>query len=280
MLIDTHCHLNFKEFKDDWRDVIDRAFDNNIWMINIGVDHETSRRAVEIANEYKEGVYSAIGFHPIYVKNPDKKAEEIVNIDLYKNLIEDKKVIAVGEIGLDYYHARGGAPRLPLSISPGHRQEINDKKMIEKIRQRQKEVLYLQLRLAKDLEKPVIFHSRESTGDLMKIVQEFLPLKGVIHCFSESRKEAKKYLDMGFLISFTGIITFTDKYDETIKNIPLEKIMIETDSPYLTPESFRGKRNEPSYVRHIARKIAEIKNTPLEIISQKTTQNARKFFSI
>lgn len=280
MLIDTHCHLNFKTFRDDWRDVIDRAFDNNIWMINIGVDHETSRRAVEIANEYKEGVYSAIGFHPIYVKNSDKKAEEIVNIDLYKNLIEDKKVIAVGEIGLDYYHVMEGTPRLSSLISPDHRQEINDKKMIEKMRQRQKEVLRLQLRLAKDLEKPVIFHSREATDDLMKVVQEFLPLKGVIHCFSESWKEAEKYLDMGLLISFTGIITFTDKYDETIKNIPLEKIMIETDAPYLTPEPFRGKRNEPPYVKYIAQKIAKIKGVSTGVVSKKTTQNARKFFGI
>lgn len=257
LLIDTHCHLNLEAFKDDWRDVINRAFDNNVWMINVGTDEKTSRKSMEIAKNYKDGVYASVGFHPIYVKDTNEKEKDVVNTNFYSEAVKSPKVVAIGEIGLDYYHTKD-----------------------ENLRELQKNILRRQIKIAKDFSKPIIFHSRQASGDLIKIVKEFLPLKGVIHCFSGSWKEAKEYLDMGLLISFTGIVTFTNKYYEIIKNIPLERLMIETDAPYLAPEPFRGKRNEPSYVKYIARKIAEIKNTPFEIISQKTAQNAINFFGI
>lgn len=257
IFFDTHCHLNFKPFKDDWRDVIDRAFDNNTWMINVGTDEKTSQRAVEIAENYNEGVYASLGFHPIYIEDRNKKAEELINENFYSEMIKNSKVTAIGEIGLDYFHTKD-----------------------ENLRELQKEVLRRQIKIAKKFSKPIIFHSREATDDLIEIIKEFLPIQGVIHCFSESWEAARKYLDMGFFISFTGIITFTDKYDETLKNIPLDKIMVETDAPYLAPVPHRGERNEPLYVKYIAQKIADIKNIPFEDVAEQTTKNAKKFFGI
>ena len=257
IFFDTHCHLNFKPFKDDWRDVIDRAFDNNTWMINFGVDEETSQRAVEIAENYQDGVYASAGFHPIYIKDKNEKVEDIINENFYSKIVKNLKVVAIGEIGLDYYHTKD-----------------------ENLKELQKKVLRRQIEIAKKFSKPIILHSREATDNLMEIVKEFLPLNAVIHCFSESGETAKKYLDMGLLISFTGIITFTDKYDETIKNIPLDKIMIETDAPYLAPVPHRGERNEPLFVKYVAQKIADIKKISLEEVAEQTTKNAREFFGI
>lgn len=256
-LIDTHCHLNLKPFEDDWRDVINRAFDNDIWMINVGTDKKTSQKAIEIAENYKEGVYATAGFHPIYIKDANEKVENMINADFYSEAAKNSKVVAIGEIGLDYYHTKD-----------------------ENLRELQKKVLCHQIKIAKKFSKPIIFHSREATNDLMEIVKEFLPLKAVIHCFSESWETAKKYLDIGFLISFTGIITFTDKYDEVIKNIPLDKIMIETDSPYLAPVPRRGERNEPLYVKYVAQKIADIRGIALSKVAEKTTKTVKEFFGI
>jgi TatD DNase family protein len=279
MFIDTHTHVNFNSFRGDSSDVITRALDNNTWLINVGSQLSTSRRAVKIAGNYEQGVYAAVGIHPIHLiaANVDEedmqfesRAEEF-NYDAYKELAQNKKVVAIGEIGLDYFHMRD---RVKIDV---------DEKKIEEIKNNQKETFIKQFKLAQELNLPVIIHSREAHEDLIEIIGKLklhYPLaKGVIHCFDGDLEMAKRYFDLGLMVSFTGLVTFVKGYD-WIKDIPEDKFMIETDSPYLTPPPYRGERNEPVYVKYIAQKIAEIRGVSVEKIEEITTRNAKEFFNI
>ncbi|MEA2088983.1 MAG: TatD family hydrolase [Patescibacteria group bacterium] len=279
MLIDTHTHTNFKDFKDDYKNVIGRSLENNTLLINIGSQISTSERAIKIANEYNKGVYATVGLHPIhlqdfYVSEGDmqfKSRKENFNYDSYKKLAENKKVVAIGEIGLDYFHIKDRAV-----------DEIDDKQE-EKIKKQQKEIFIKQFKLAQDLGLPVMIHCRDAHNDLIEILRklkiDYPKAKGVIHCFNQDLIIAKKYFDLDFLISFTGIITFAKGFD-WIKDIPEDRFMVETDAPYLTPNPHRGERNEPVYVKYIAKKIAEIRNASFEKIAKITTKNAKNFFQI
>lgn len=278
--IDTHAHINFKVFKDDGDDVIKRSLNNNTWMILVGSEYKTSRKALDYANKYEKGVYATVGLHPIHLDEvlaKDKKdaysfrtkAEEF-NYDNYEKLAKFEKVVAIGEIGLDYYH-------------------INLDKNVGQIKKRQQEVFLKQLILARHLDLPVIIHCRHAHDDMISILENFkknykdIPKHkpwGVMHCFSGDENLAWKYFSLGLLISFTGLITFSKQWDDLIRKMPFEKLMIETDSPYMTPEPFRGKRNEPILVKHVAERISEIKNLTIEKISKITTDNARLFFKI
>lgn len=285
MLIDTHAHLNFGAFKDDVEEVIKRTLAAGTWMINVGSQSTTSARAVAIAEKYPEGVYAAVGLHPTHLFEMTvdetevgvafKSRREEWDAKFYKKLAAGKKVVAVGEIGLDYNF-------IPKNVD------------FDAAKKKQQEIFRRGLDLADELNLPVIIHSRDTHADLVPILQEYvgagrLPRRGVLHCFTGNWDEAQKYLDLGFLISFTGIITFKPRPNQTaaqqqifevIKNIPLQKIMVETDAPYLAPEPFRGKRNEPLYVEFVAKKIAEIKNLDFEAVVAATTETAKKFFKI
>ncbi len=250
MLIDTHTHLNFKAFVKDYKEVIKRTLDEDVWMINVGSNFATSRRAVEIAEEYKEGVYAAIGLHPIHV------GDEKFDTSKYRKLSKSSKVVAVGETGLDYYH-----DQLTKDL--------------------QRDIFTKQLELAKELNKPVIIHCRNAHSDLTEILKKQPKAKrGVVHCFMGRWSQAQEYLKMGFLISFTGVITYVNDYDKAILNIPLEKLMLDTDTPYMTPEPYRGQRNEPRYCKYIAQKIAKVKDISFEEVIKATTENARRLFGI
>ena len=272
MLIDTHSHINFNAYKDDFKQVIARSLANNVWMINIGTKYETSKRAIEIAKNYKQGVYAAIGFHPLYSQ------EEEFNCGQYKELTKNKKVVAIGEIGLDYYYKPKTKIRLKL------------------FKEKQKEVLLKQLDLAKELNLPVIFHCRMGHQDLIDILNEQLTtnneqIMGVIHCFTGNWEQAKKYLEIGLFLGFNGII-FKDikgiNFKEIIKKIPLEKIFLETDCPYLMPLSVEvlakpgssSIRNEPIYIEYIAQEIAKIKNISFKQVAEITSKNAKNLFKI
>jgi TatD DNase family protein len=282
ILIDTHCHLNFKDFKDDADEVITRTLAGETDMILVGSEFKTSSRAVDYTNKYDSGVYAAIGLHPIHLENVlaenhdengDYKfvthAEEF-NYDAYYNLAkENKKVVAIGEIGLDYFH-------------------IDKNQDTAAVKEKQRTILKQLLLLAHNLDLPVIIHCREAHEDLLPLLKEFKEKYkkddkrewGVIHCFSGDEALAREYIVLGLKISFTGLITFAHNWDEVIKNIPLEKIMIETDAPYMAPIPYRGKRNEPLYVRYVAEKIAELKGLKFEEVAEKTYQNAKDLFGI
>lgn len=283
MFIDTHSHVNFSDFKEDADSVIRRALDNDIWMVIVGSEYKTSGRALTYANKYEKGVYAAVGLHPIhlesmYVENDDGEGEysfntrgEEFNYETYEKLAKFQKVVAIGEIGLDYYH-------------------LDPTKDVRAVKQKQKQVFVEQLLLARRLGLPAIIHCRQAHDDMLAILQDFkknypelTPSDhpwAVMHCFSGDEDLAWKYFNLGLLISFTGLITFSRQWEDLIRKVPLEKIMTETDSPYMTPEPYRGQRNEPLLVQYVTAKIAEIKGMKFDRVQDITFDTARKFFKI
>jgi len=270
MLIDTHAHLNFSAYKDDVNEVIKRTLDDNVWMINVGSQYSTSKRAVEMAERYEKGVYAAVGLHPIHLSGGifktkiDKEEvefetrEEEFDREKYKELARSEKVVAIGEIGLDYWH------------------RPKTKTKLEQFKEKQKEVFLSQMKLAREIDLPVIFHCRVAHEDLIAALGN--KEKGVVHCFSGSWQEAQQYLAKGLYLGFNGIIFKLD-LDEVIEKTPRDRILVETDCPYLTPPSQEG-RNEPLYVKYVVEKIAKIKKLSYQEISGIATENAIKLFDL
>ena len=299
MLIDTHCHLNFNAFKNDSDEVLKRVLENDIWVIMPGSQYSTSKRAVEIAEQYKEGVYSAVGLHPIHlgeqrkvdvleVQSEDSEAlrqaqgnsanwmtfetrSEEFDYEKYKELAKSKKVVAIGEIGLDYYY-------FPKS-----------KAKREEIKQKQKETLQKQMDLADGLNLPVILHCRVAHEDLLELLTtnyklKTTPLRGVIHCFTGTVEQAQKCMGLGMYVGFNGLIfknvPALPKPEEVIASIPLDRIVLETDSPYLVPAQAEKERNEPIFVKYIAQEIARIKKVNSKEVACATTKNAQTLFNL
>lgn len=253
-LFDSHAHYDDNRFIDDADEVITKARESGVkYILNVGSDIETSEKSIELAERF-DFVYASAGVHPHEVgKLKDDDVEKI------RDLCRHPKVVAIGEIGLDYYYDH----------SP---------------REEQRRWLSKQLKLAKELELPVIIHNRDAHEDIMKIIKQEAPFKwgGVFHCFSGSWEMAKELLNLGFYISFGGPVTFKNarKTVEVLRNVPQDRILIETDCPYLTPEPFRGRRNDSSYVRLVVEKVAEIKEMPVDQSARITTQNAKRLFRI
>ena len=274
MLIDTHSHLNFSAFKDDADETTERALKENIWMINVGSQYSTSERAVLMAEKYREGVYAAIGIHPVHLsdlvfKDKVDKDEEVefhpsveeFDEEKYLKLSESKKVVAIGEIGLDYFHN-------------------------SKNKEKQKEIFLSQINMAVKLDLPIIIHARKSHDDVIEMLRDKKEqfgekLRGVVHCFSGKLSQAKVYTEeLGFFLGLNGIITFDRSYDKVVREIELKYILTETDCPYLTPIPFRGKRNEPLYVKYVAEKIAQIKEIGISEVERVTIGSAKSLFEI
>ena len=252
-MIDTHAHINTDIFKDDIDNVIRRAIDNGVEKIIIpAIEPKDFDNLLQLVNKYSQ-LYCGIGVHPHNVKDIGK-----LELDLVDKLSENKKVVAIGEIGIDYFY----------DFAP---------------KKKQKEMFDAQIKIAKIKNLPIIVHNREADDDVLDIIKSNQDgnLKGVLHCFSSDLETLKKSLDLGFNVSFTGNITFK-KVDmvEVIKYIPNDRFMIETDSPYMAPVPMRGKRNEPSYVKFIAEKIAEIKEMKINDIINYSTENAIKLFKL
>jgi TatD DNase family protein len=254
MLFDTHAHLNAEQFDEDLEVVIGRAKEEGVSnMVIVGFDRQTITRAMELVEQY-DFLYASVGWHP--VDAIDMTDDDLVWIE---ELTSHPKVVALGEMGLDYYWDKS-----PKEI--------------------QKEVLRKQIRLAKKVKLPIIIHNREATADILDILkeEEAAEVGGIMHCFSGSVEVAKECVNMNFLISLGGPVTFKNarKPKEVAEAIPLENLLIETDCPYLAPHPFRGKRNEPAYVKLVAQQIAELKGLTYEEVAQKTTENAKKLFGI
>ncbi|MDP5276934.1 TatD family hydrolase [Chengkuizengella axinellae] len=254
MLIDTHVHLNAEQFNEDREQVIERAKSNGVsTMINVGFNRETIPETMQLAEKY-DFIYAVVGWHPtdaIHMTPED--------LGWIESLCSHDKVVAIGEIGLDYY----------WDTSP---KDIQQKVFRE------------QIRLARKVKKPIVIHNRDAHQDVVDILTEenAAEVGGVMHCYSGSWEIAKKCLDMNFYISFGGPITFKNAKQpkEVLKKVPLDRLLIETDCPYLTPHPFRGKRNETAYVKYVAEAAAEIKEMSLEEIAQVTTNNAKICFQI
>lgn len=284
--IDIHAHINFKAFDEDRDEVIRRALDSDTWVINIGTQYDTSKKAVEMTNEYKEGIYATIGLHPIHTgasyHDTDELGEEgkaftsrgeVFDKEKYKELAKQGKVVAIGECGLDYYRC--------------------DEESIEK----QKKAFVEQIELANDLNLPLMLHIRNNSEDLSaqagksrnayfdvwELLKKYSKVKGVVHFFAGNVEDMKRFVDIGFYISFAGPITYKPKpeicdYESVIKETPLDMIMADTDSPYVAPSPHRGKRNEPLYVKEIVNKIAEIKGLPEKEVALAIVLNFKKIF--
>ena len=252
MFVDTHCHLDFPQFDLNREEVIKRAKENDIgYIVNVGSSLKSSIASLELAKKF-DFVYATVGIHPHEADRFTQK-EEIALSDLAKN----DKVVAVGEIGLDYF------------------------KNFSKT-ENQRPLFSSLIKLAKDLGLPLVIHTRDAEIDTLKILKEQMPLSAVVHCFSGGEEFLRECLDLGFFISFTCNITY--KKAENLRNMvrlaPIERILLETDAPYLSPEGLRGKTNEPLNVKILAEEIARIKQTSLMEVASMTTENAKKFFNL
>lgn len=251
-LFDSHAHLMDKKFDNETNSIIQRARENEIkYITNIGYNEETSRLAVEEA-EKDENIFATIGLHPEHCNT------EEIDINFLKELSKSSKVVAIGEIGLDYHY-------------DGTNRENQKKHFIK------------QIEIANELGLPVTIHSRDADMDMLQILKQIKIEKGfVMHCFSSSVEVAKEVLKLGGYISFSGTITFKNARGllEVAKLVPLDKILIETDAPYLAPEPNRGRRNEPAFVKYTAQKLADIKEMPLEKFAQVVTENTMRFYQI
>lgn len=260
-LADTHCHLDFNIFDNDREEVIERARSAGVVRIlNPGIDLESSRKSIEISEAYPS-VYAAVGVHPN--DSMDWQADTVIQL---WELAQHPKVVAIGEIGLDYY--RDKSPR-----------------------EHQRRVFIEQLELAAQMNLPVVIHNRQATGDLLPIIdnwhaqlhKEKKPLAdhpGILHSFSDTSENAREAIQQNFMIGITGPVTFSNApgLRKVVADIPIECLLIETDSPFLTPHPNRGKRNEPAFVRLVAEKLSELFSIPLEEIGSITTDNAKKIF--
>lgn len=253
MLFDTHAHFDDPQFDSDRDEVIKSLADDGVTRVmNIGANMETSEKAIEIANKY-DFIYATVGVHPC--DTYDMTDEDIERLRIMAK--NNPKVRAIGEIGLDYY--------------------FDDTKP-----DIQKEWFIKQLHLAKELNMPVVIHDRDSKGDAIEILKREGISNGVMHCFSGSAETARELVKMGFMISFTGVLTFKNarRAVEACRSIPIERLMIETDCPYMAPEPQRGERNYSGYVKYVARKMAEIKGLSYEETARITMENGLRFYGI
>lgn len=251
MLIDTHCHLDFPQFDSDRDEVIKRAKDADIaYIINIGSSLKSSLASVELAQKY-DFIYAAVGVHPHDADEVDKNI-----VDTIRGLSKKDKVVAIGEIGLDYFK--------------NYSRKENQQSLFKSL-----------VGVAKEMALPLVIHSRQAELDTADILKAAMPLKAVVHCFSGDENFLRACLDLGFFISFTCNITYKKAQGlrDVAKLIPLDRLLLETDAPYLSPEGLRGKRNEPLNVRYVAEEIAKIKRVSTEEIAKITTNNAKNFFN-
>jgi TatD DNase family protein len=254
MLIDSHAHLEMPDFRKDMEEVIQRAKASNVeYILTVGTEKKDWIRAIEIAHAYPF-IYAILGVHPHNAKEIEDQTYETL-----KRLCQDEKVKALGEMGLDFY--KNFSPR-----------ELQLKRFRE------------QIGLARELRLPIVVHDREAHQETLEILKSegAKECGGVIHCFSGDYEMAKDCIDMGFSISIPGSITFknAEGFQEVVKRLPLESLLVETDAPFLAPVPFRGKRNEPSYVRYTAEKVAQIKKVSFEKVAEATTANALRVFRL
>ncbi|PCI30250.1 hypothetical protein COB55_00520 [Candidatus Wolfebacteria bacterium] len=297
--IDCHAHVNFDAYAEDRDEVIKRALDDNTWIINVGTQLDTAKFAVELAEKYNEGVYAIVGLHPVHTSASYHDESEIgeggkeftphlfstkekglplttfskksgegftsrgeeFEMESYRELAKHPKVVAIGECGLDYFHMEGDTKAIQEKAFRG------------------------QIELAKSVGKPLMLHIRNGNGeignaysDALAILDDYPEVIGNVHFFAGTVEDAEAFLSRGFYISFTGVITFAEDYEKLVRAVPLNRILSETDCPFVTPKPYRGKRNEPLYVQEVVKKIAEIKEESLEIVAEKLFENAERFF--
>ena len=263
---DAHCHVNFVAYKEDREEVILRARDAGVGMNVVGTQKDTSADAVALAEKY-EHVYATIGLHPIHTSKSYHDVKElgeggkeftsrgeVFDAAAYEALARSPRVIAIGECGLDYYRVEESTKDVQVQAFVEH------------------------IELANKLGKPLMLHIRNAYEDALEVLKAHAKVKGDVHFFAGNWETAKKFLDFGFTLSFTGVLTFTHDYDEVVRNAPLDMLISETDAPYVTPVPHRGKRNEPSYVAEVVRAIARIRGEDEENVRGQVIENVKRVF--
>ncbi len=248
--IDIHAHAHFPEFDADRDAVVRKALDAGTAMINVGTSLATSRGSVALAEASPDGVYSIVGLHPV-------DTDEVFDLEAFRVLAAHPKVVGIGECGLDYFRQDKDATAFG-----------------------QTETFLAQINLANECGKPLMLHIREAYGDALDILKEHAKVRGNSHFFAGTIDEAKRFLDLGYTLSFTGVITFAKQYVELVEYVPLDMIQAETDCPFVAPIPHRGKRNEPAFVAEVIDKIARIKKLPLETVESALLENARKMWGL
>jgi TatD DNase family protein len=289
---DAHTHVQFAAFKEDWRAVIDRALAGGVWMINIGTQRDTSRRAIEVAESYPAGVYAAVGLHPVHTgisvystqpldgtpsngssasttvfqSKPFRTRGEQFDFEYYRSLAAHPKVLAIGECGLDYHR-------------------LSEHTDVAEIKRKQRTAFEQQIHLARAIDKPLMIHCREAFDDLIETFRELRGAlrsadPGLVHYFTGTTAHASALLDLGFSFTFGGAITWSRDYDEVIRTLPPDRILAETDAPYVAPAPHRDERNEPVFVIDIVRALADLRQMELEAVREQTLQNAGRVFGL
>lgn len=258
--LDLHCHLQFKDFDEDREQILSDMKNNNVIAINVGVDEKSSRDGIELSQKNSGVLWSTVGLHPLY-------PEGIYDIE---NLLDDdnlkNNISGIGECGLDYFRITG---------------ENIDEPDLDKIKDFQEEIFIHQIKMSIKYDQPLMLHVRESYGKTLEILKDNFKgvvkeYKGNVHFFAGTIEEAKEFLDLGFSISFTGVITFVKSYEDLIRFVPIEKMFAETDSPYVAPKPYRGQKNNPNHVREVYKKISEIKNMDINQVIDIFYNNAKK----
>lgn len=290
--IDTHAHCNLAAFDDNWRDVLQNCVKQGIWVINVGVDLESSRKALEIAEAFEKGVYASVGLHPANIHNElpggaegrfvgIEGPKELFDINAYHKLARHPKVVALGEVGLDWHHipfleeARAAAQKQARS------EAVSEAYVAAHEKELQEEVLLKFLELSKELRLPIILHCREAYDELLRILYDFdreskgFNCRGAIHSFTGNWEQAVRFLNADFLISFPALLPETHLSTGALAKVPLNKILLESSCPY---QSLTTTRNEPAAVIEVAKAIAKIKETPLNDIASVTSQSALNLF--
>jgi TatD DNase family protein len=273
--IDTHTHINLAAFKDDYDEVITKTLAEDVWMINIGTQYDTSVFAVELIKKYEKGVYATVGLHPIHTSKSfydasefDENERDFINTGevfdakLYKELVQHPKVVAIGECGLDYFR------------------DISDEAWKKQI-----EAFEAQIAFANTVGKPLMLHLRNGARgsayhDACAILKRDAKVLGNAHFFAGTLEDAKLFWDMGYATSFTGVLTFTHQYNEVVRAAPCELLHAETDAPYVAPVPYRGQRNEPLHVREVVRTMAQIRGVEVPILQQILIENAERMYAI
>jgi len=273
---DAHTHIHFPAYDKDRGEVIAHAIDQNVGMVTVGTTFKTSLEAVEVAKSFMN-IWAAVGVHPVHASESFHDADEmgkaahgemqhpaeVFDATAFRKLATDPRVVAIGECGLDYFRLEGDA---------------------KKEKEEQKKLFVEQIRFAHAVKKPLMIHCRSAFPDLLGILEEekkyLSENAGIIHFFSGTEREAEQLLGLGFSFTFGGVVTFTSDYDAVVRSLPIDRILSETDAPYVSPAPYRGKRNQPAYVVHVAKRLAELKGVSEDEMEGQILANAERMFSI
>lgn len=271
--IDTHCHLDSDIYSRDLDIVVKHALEEGVWIVTLGEDYASSKKAIEIAERYPEGVYAAVGFHPKKVGAEVASDDALLDVARFAELARHPKVVALGETGLDF----GG---LPTDVRVDPKVHI-----AEQIKANQKKIFGRFLDLSRELRLPLLLHCREAHEEMLSMLETWdkttrgFDSRGIVHCFSGNWKEARRYFNLDFMISVTGIVTHGAYQSEVIKKAPSSHLVVESDCPYLTPVPWSIRRNEPAYITQVGESVANMRGTLPQVVAKETTQNALRVFA-